>query len=304
MGDKMSRKDEIAAKAIRKTTLKSLKEKKRSRLRTLKAEYEKQVQAIHIEYSEDPERLKAKYAADDLQKSEKKRIKAEKKVESAKKIIEIEKNTRRLTTGEEIASSIVQGIGVGIFIAVTAILDTLAIKRLEADPYREITIVFYSLFGAFMIFMYIFSLLQHALTNLVGKRVFNRLSHVSAFLIIGFAYSAYTITKIQGVAGWILFGCVWAISLIGILFYSISGTKHEKLNRVLYVIAGFSGIFVAKTLHDKLTTISFTMIILAAVFYLLGIVFYSMKKIKYMHFIGNILFLFGSIYLFFSLFYI
>lgn len=300
----MSRKDEIAARAIRKSTLKSLKEKKRSRLRMLKQQYEKEQQAIHIEYSEDPERLKAKYAADDLQKSEKKKQKALKKVEAAKKIIEAEKNSRKLTTGEEIASSIVQGLGVAIFIAVTAILDTLAIKRLEIDKFRVLTIVCYSLFGSSMIFMYIFSLLRHALTNLVAKRVFNRLSHVFAFLIIGFSYTAYTITKVEGVAGWILFGIVWAISLIGIMFYSISGVKHEKLNRVLYIIAGFSGIFVAKTLSEKLNSVSFTMIILAAVFYLLGIVFYNLKKVKYMHFAGNILFLLGSIYLFFSLFYI
>ena len=39
----MSRQDDIAAKAVRKSTLKSLKEKKHSRLKQLKVDYEKQI---------------------------------------------------------------------------------------------------------------------------------------------------------------------------------------------------------------------------------------------------------------------
>ena len=68
----MSRQDDIAAKAVRKSTLKSIKEKKQVRLRQLKEDYEKSVQEINIQYSEDPERLKAKYAAENYAKNERK----------------------------------------------------------------------------------------------------------------------------------------------------------------------------------------------------------------------------------------
>ena len=166
------------------------------------------------------------------------------------------------------------------------------------------TIVFYSLFGASMILMYLFSTLRHALTNIVAKQVFSRLSHVFSFLSIGFAYSAYTITKIQGVYGWILFGIVWGLVLIGILFYAISGRKYDKLNIVLATLAGASGLAFAKLFFDVLSPRSFTMLCLAAVFYIVGILFYSLRKVKYMHVIANIFFLVGSIYLFFSMFFI
>ena len=65
--------DEIASKAVRKSTLKSLKVKKASRLRQLKRDYQKAVQEVNILYAEDPERLKAKYAAADFAKTEKKK---------------------------------------------------------------------------------------------------------------------------------------------------------------------------------------------------------------------------------------
>jgi hemolysin III len=55
--------DEIASKAVRKSTLKSIKEKKKSRLKQLKIDYEKAVQDVHLQYAENPERLKAECAA-------------------------------------------------------------------------------------------------------------------------------------------------------------------------------------------------------------------------------------------------
>ncbi len=298
----MSRQDEIAANAVRKSTLKSLKQKKKLRLRQLKEDYEKEVQKTQIQYAEDPERLKAKYAADTYAKNERRKKMAAKRIEAEKKLIEVEKKVRRLTAGEEIASSIIQGIGACLFIAGTAILDTIAIGK--AQTYINTTIVFYSLFGASMILMYLFSLLQHALTNLTAKAVFNRLAHIWTFLIIGFCYSAYTITKLQSLSGWILFGIVWTVVFVGILFYAIAGRKFENLNTILYVVAGFSGLVVARNLYQVLSAKSFSMLIIGAVFYVVGIVFYNLRKIKYMHFVGNTIMLLGSVYIFLSMFYI
>lgn len=298
----MSRQDDIAAKAVRKSTLKSLKVKKLCHARKLKQEYEKAIQELNIQYAEDPERLKAKYAAENYAKTERARKRAEKKIATEKKSIELMKSTRRLTVAEEIGSSIVQGFGVALFIAGTAILDTLALRNVK--DFFNTTIVFYSLFGSSMILMYLFSTLQHALTNLSAKQVFNRLSHVWTFLIIGFGYSAFTITKIQGTAGWILFGIVWLLALIGMLFYAIGGQRFEVLNVILYVIEGFSGLVVAKPLYDVLSTKCFSMLMLGAAFYVVGIIFYNLRKVKFMHLIGNIIMLVGSIYIFFSLFYI
>lgn len=298
----MSRQDDIAAKAMRKSTLKSLKVKKHLHAKKLKEDYELALQDLNIQYAEDPERLKAKYAAENYAKTERARKRAEKKIAGEKKVIEIMKGSRRLTVAEEIGSSIVQGFGAALFIAGTAILDTLAMRNVK--DFFNTTIVFYSLFGASMILMYLFSTLQHALTNLSAKQVFNRLSHVWTFLIIAFGYSAFSITKLHGTLGWVLLGIVWGLSFIGVLFYAIGGQRFEKVNLVLYVIAGFSGLVLLKPLHDAVSTKCLSMLICGAIFYLVGIIFYNLKKIKFMHLIGNIVMLLGSVYIFFSLFYI
>lgn len=295
------RQDEIAKKAVRKATIKNLKVKKNSRLAQLKADYDKQVRDINIQFAEDPERLKAKYAAADYAKSERAKKKAEKKIAREKEKIAFEESVRKPTVKESIISSIIQGLGCALSIAGVAILDTIAVHKTQ--DYVNLTTVFYTLFGASMIIMYLFSLLQHAIPNYTSRKVFNRLSHVWAFLNIGICYSVFSITKIQGVFGWVLFGIVWGIALTGILFYSISGRKHDKVNAFLYIIAGFSGIVAIKNLYDVLATECFSMIICAAVFFVFGIIFYNLKKIKYMHIIANFLMLCGSVYIFFALFF-
>ena len=296
--------DEIASKAVRKSTLKSIKQKKKYRLKKLKADYEAEIREINIQYSKDPERLKAKYAAAEYARNEKARIRAERRIAAEERELEITQNERILSTSEEIASSIVQGIGAALFIAATAILDTIGIRN--GMDFRSLTIVCYTLFGVSMILMYLSSCLQHAFTAFVPKNVFNRLAHVFVFLNIGFAYTTYTITKIQGELGWIMFGIVWGLDVIGILFYAIAGRKYELLNIIFTVVAGILGVCVAAFLYKDqgLPAKSFTMLVLGGVFYLVGLVFYNLKKIRYMHFIANLIMLFGSVYIFFSLFFI
>lgn len=298
----MTREDKIAEKAMRKSTLKCLKVKRAWRLKQLKQKYENDLQEINLMFAKDPERLKAKYAAAEYAKTEKAKKKAEHRIAIAKRNIDYEASRRRLSVAEEVGCSIIQGIGAALFIAATAILDTLAMRNVT--EYVGTTVVSYSLFGASMILMYLFSLLQHAITNLTAKRVMNRLSHVWAFMTIGFGYTVFTITKIQGALGWSIFAVEWTLLLVGILFYAIAGTKFEKLNIVLYLVAGFCGLLFCVQLHAILSKTCFSMLILGAVFYMCGLVFYNIRKVKYMHLIGNTIMLVGSIYIFFSLFFI
>lgn len=294
--------DEIAAKAKRKSTLKSLKLKKKFRLRKLRLDYENEVREIHIQYSKNPERLKAKYAADNYARTEKKKARAQRRIEHEQKAIEYMEKERPLTTNEEIGSSIVQGIGVAIFIAALAILDTLGVR--DGMAYKNLTIVCFTLFSVFMILMYLFSCLHHAITAMVPKLVFERLSHVFTFLCMGFSYTTFTITKIQGLAGWVLFGYVWGVSAIGVIFFAVSGRKHLVLNKILYALAGVSLFLMTGTLYHVLAKQSFAMLICSAAFYTIGFAFYNMRKVRFMHLVGNCFFLAANIYMFFALFFI
>jgi len=295
----MSRQDEIAARAVRKSTLTSLKVKKAARLRKLKNDYEAEVRKVNIEYSKDPERLKAKYAADQYAKNERAKRRAARRIDREQKTIDMLASQRQYSLAEEIAASIVQGIGAAIAITFLVLFEALVVDDIK--DYRELSIVLYTVFGGATILMYILSVLHHALKNVVAKEVFKRLSHAFTFVMIGVAYAAYSITQIQGTIGWVLFGIVVGVCLIGAILYSIFGSKFEKGIIAFYCVAGWSGLLAAKILYSTLSVESFAALCGAGVMYLIATVFYSLRKIRWMHFIGNCIMLLGSLSLFFSI---
>ena len=127
----MSHKDDVAARAVRKSTLTSLKVKKASRLKQLKADYEANVRKVNIEYSKDPERLKAKYAADQYTKNERAKRRAARRIEREQKAIDAMTSLRQFSLAEEIASSIVQGIGAAIAITALVLFESLVIDDIK-----------------------------------------------------------------------------------------------------------------------------------------------------------------------------
>ncbi len=302
----MTREDEIAAKAVRLSTLKSLKVKKELRIKQIKQKAEEEIREINIQYADDPERLRAKYAADDYARSEKARKRAEKRIAKEKARNEFERKTRKYTLGEEIFSSIVQGLGACLFIAATALLNVFALSNVP-EKSKIVYIVLFNCFGGGMILNYIFSVLNHALTRPSAKEVFKRLSRISIFLIIEATYLVYSFAAIEaGSISWlygiIVSGIAALCVLFAAIFYAIAGSRFEKTNIVFNAILGWGGLFICANLYHAISKESFAMLIACGIFYTIGLVFCSIRKVKYMHAIGNIIVLVASIYLFFSYF--
>ncbi len=302
----MTREDEIAAKAVRSSTLKSLKVKKALRIKQIKEEAEEKIREVNIQYADDPERLRAKYAADDYARTEKAKKRAEKRIAKEKVRNERERKIRKYTIGEEIFSSIVQGVGAGLFIAATVLLNVRAIDNVPGD-YKNFYIALFNCFGFAMILNYIFSVLSHALTNSTAKEVFKRFTRILIFVVIDATYFVYTIAAIEGGTISLLYGAIVAgiatvCSVVGIFLYAIGGSRFETVNIVFDAILGWGGLFICTSIYHAITKGSFAMLIACGVFYTIGLVFCSLRKVKFMHAIGDLIVLVASIYLFFSYF--
>lgn len=297
----MTRQDELAQDAKRRSTLKSIKVKKESRIKQIKAKAEEDIREINILYAEDPERLRAKYAADEYARSEKAKVRAAKRIEAEKRILAQESKQRRYTLAEEIFTSIVQGLGAIAAIVATVLLVVQAVKYSPASL-RAWFIPSYACVGASLVIMYIMSTLHHALVPVTAKEVFDRLSHAFAFVAIACGYTAIALTALNGtVNGWILFGIVWATAVLGISLYSVFGRRIEKLIMVIYVVLGWIGVIIFRQLYDLMPPVSFRMLITSGIIYTIGIPFYLNRKIKYMHSVGSLIMLVASVCLYLSL---
>lgn len=198
---------------------------------------------------------------------------------------------RAQTLGEEIANAISHGLGTGLSIAGMIILIVAAVVHNKG----AIAVVSAALYGAGLILLYTNSSLYHSLTNKKAKRIFKILDHCSIFVLILSSYIPVLLVVIGGALGWTWFGICTACTILGVVLNSISLERWKVLSMVLYVVVGWSAIVILKPLLDKINTKELILLVSGGIAYTLGLIFYSNKTVKYMHFIWHIFVLAGSI---------
>lgn len=205
---------------------------------------------------------------------------------------------RELHAGEEIVNSITHGIGALLSIAALVVLIMVAAK--QDDPMHLIS---YSIYGSTLILMYLSSTLYHSFSNPRMKNLFARFDHVSIFLLIAGTYTPILLTNIRGVWGWSLFGVIWGIALAGAVIRAIYLTRFRKLMVVVYLLMGWLFIVAGKQIYLNLPSVSLTYLILGAVAYSVGVVFYMWRNLPYGHGIWHLFVLAGSVLHFFAIYY-
>lgn len=202
---------------------------------------------------------------------------------------------RKYTLGEEIFSAIVHGIGAGLSVAA---LVTMVVKAAgSGDAYAVVSA---AIFGASLVILYTMSTLYHALAPARAKKVFRIFDHTTIFLLIAGTYTPYVLVTLRGFTGWVLFGVLWGLAAIGIVFDSVMLEKFRKIEMFLYVGMGWCIVVASESLVSSLEKGGLIFLFTGGVLYTVGIIFYALKKIKYMHSIWHIFVLAGSIMHYFS----
>lgn len=197
--------------------------------------------------------------------------------------------------GEEIANAISHGVGTLLAIAGTVIAIVYACFKGDA-----MSIVSASLYGFGLIVLYLSSTLYHSLTNIKAKKVFQIFDHCSIFVLILCSYIPISLSLVRGALGWTLFGFNAACTIIGIVFNSISVKKYQKFSMFLYILMGWSVLFVAYPVLSKLPLPGISLLVAGGLCYTGGIAFFAMKKPRYMHSIWHMFVLAGSIFHYFA----
>lgn len=202
----------------------------------------------------------------------------------------MEKSKRLYTVGEEIANSITHGIGVLLSIAACVLLIVFS-----AQTGSAMKVVCASVYGTCLIILFLMSTLYHAIVPEKAKRVFRVFDHTSIFILIAGSYTPIALVTLGGALGWTIFGIVWGVSILGIVLNSISIERFKKFSMISYIALGWCVVFVIKTVIEKLPMTAFMLLLAGGIAYTLGVVFYKMKKVKYMHSIWHLFVLAGAI---------
>lgn len=206
---------------------------------------------------------------------------------------------RPQSMGEEIANAITHGVGTLLSVAGLVVAIVYA-----AHSGRAISVVSACLYGSGLILLYLFSTLYHSITNKTAKKVFRIFDHCSIFVLILCSYIPICLSLLGGAAGWTLFGINAFCTVVGITLNAVSLEKFKKFSLLLYIIMGWSALFVMRPIFEKVPLEGIVLLLSGGLSYTLGVIFYKLPHLKYMHSVWHMFVLLGSVlHYFFMLFY-
>ena len=171
-------------------------------------------------------------------------------------------------------------------------LPFLLLKSLQYNGFwKPISIV---IFGISLVILYAASTFYHASKDPKIRRKLNIFDHAAIYVLIAGTYSPFTIIVLEGSLGWIIFGCTWAFALVGIILKLFYTGRYDKLSTVMYILMGWQIILVINPLIDVFSPEGMRLLFAGGVFYTVGALIYSSKKIKYNHAIFHVFVLLGS----------
>lgn len=208
----------------------------------------------------------------------------------------------RYSPGEEIFNSIASCVGAGLAIAATVLLILRAVFSPAAEP-KAFYVTGVSVFGGTLILMYLISTLYHALAPIGAKKIFAILDHCSVYIFVAGTYTPFCLGAFRGTQGWVFFGIIWALAIIGVILYAVYGSHMRIASAVTYFFMGWMIIVAIKPVSAALPSLSLLFLVLGGVVYTLGIFFYAMKSMKWFHSIWHLFVIAGSILHFFAVFF-
>lgn len=201
------------------------------------------------------------------------------------------------TLGEELVNSISHGIGAGLSIAALVLCVVRAATRGTAAG-----VVGAAIYGATLVILYCMSTLYHAITNKTARTVFRVFDHTSIYLLIAGTYTPITLVTLKGAMGWTLFGIVWGVAIIGIVLNAINIEKYKVVSMISYIVMGWCCIISIRDIIANLEKGGLIFLVIGGLLYTGGLIFYALKKYRYMHSVWHVFVLAGSIMHFFCIY--
>lgn len=160
-----------------------------------------------------------------------------------------------------------------------------------------------TIYGITLVLLYVFSTLNHSLRG-KAKNIFQKLDFLAIYLLIAGTYTPFSLITLREDLGWIIFGLVWGLAILGIMLELFQNKKNRTISIVIYLVMGWVIIIAIKPLIHALGITGFGWLLLGGLFYTFGVFFYVYEeRVKHFHGIWHLCVLAGSTIQYFTVFY-
>lgn len=191
---------------------------------------------------------------------------------------------------DEILNSLTHGFGLLLSAGGLVILVVLA--ALRGTPRHVVSV---SIYGATLVMLYTASTLYHASRAPRLKRVFKVLDHSAIYLLIAGTYTPFTLITMRGPWGWTLFGLVWGLALVGIVFKTFFVDRFVIASTAVYLAMGWLVVIAIKPALKMVPSGGLVWLLAGGLCYTIGVAFFAAPRLRYGHAIWHLFVLGGSI---------
>jgi hemolysin III len=196
---------------------------------------------------------------------------------------------RRQSLGEEIANSVSHGVGLLAALVAFPVLVGTALRHGGA-----MQIAGASVFATSVVLLYMTSTLFHAFPHSRAKRVFQVLDHSAIYVLIAGTYTPFTLGVLHGTWGWILFGLVWSMALVGTALKVFGGIRYNTLSTLVYLAMGWLVVIAADTVWARVPGWGIFWLFAGGVAYTAGAAFFLAERVRYFHFVWHLFVIAGT----------
>ena len=146
-----------------------------------------------------------------------------------------------------------------------------------------------------MFLMFLSSSIYHMLPPGLAKDILRKCDHISIYVMIACSYTPICIAVVGGWIGWVTFGLLWAVVIAGTVYKIVAMGKYPKFSLALYLTMGWSIVFIAKPVFERLSLLSMLLIFAEGLLYTVGTYFFAKDSKRHFHAIWHVFVLLGAI---------
>jgi len=188
--------------------------------------------------------------------------------------------------------------------AVLALIGFGALLTISIQSHNPLLIVSFTIFGFTLTLLYTMSTLYHSFHPPQLKKIFQKLDHVSIYLLIAGTYTPYMLVSLREDNGLTMLVMIWLLAAIGLLLDIFIPKRIEWLQMLIYLTMGWVCTLNFSELQAAMPNAGVVWLTIGGIAYTAGIVFYildNLKKLRHAHGIWHLFVLSGSICHFISI---
>jgi hemolysin III len=191
---------------------------------------------------------------------------------------------------EEIANSVTHGVG--FVLALAALVVMVVFAAIRGTVWH---IVACSVYGSTLVMLFAASTLYHSLPWPRTKAVLKIIDHSAIYLLIAGTYTPFLLISMRGPWGWSLFGIIWGLALVGVVFKVFFVGRFKLFSTLVYIGMGWMAVVAIRPLYLGLPRGGLLWLVAGGVLYTVGTIFYLGRRIPFNHAIWHTFVLAGSL---------